>query len=119
MVFEIRGAVPEALAARFGGYCKPDIATFQLGVTPQLFLPANMDRVNLGIWNFSGNTVVISPFFDAALTKGINVPSLGGFVSFDIYEDTILPAWEWWGIASVAATEIVILSVVRERRKVE
>ena len=113
MTLELRGAVPQALAKRFGGMCRPVISQVTVGVASTAIVLANMDRVALSMHNFGANDVILSFVPGVTLTRGILLRATIGFVSFDIYEDTILPAWEWFGISALA-NEITVVETLRE-----
>lgn len=115
----LRGAVPIALATRFGGRCRPEFATPAVDTVVQQIMPANMDRLSLSFSNFGGGDVIISPNPNMTATHGILLRALVGFASFDVYQDTVLPAWEWFAISPGGAGTLSVTSVVREVEHVE
>lgn len=113
MTNALRGAVAQALQTRFGGPVVPKFSTVTVGTSQTLLVPSNMDRVALAFMNFGANDAVLNFDPRVTITRGILCRATVGYVSLDIYEDTVLPAWEWYGIASVAV-ELTIMETVRE-----
>lgn len=83
-----------------------------VGVSIVKIASYNPNRLGLIIFNLSANDVYIAPDSDVAATKGIKLQPNGGGTSFVWSEDFELCSFEWYAIASAAASTIYVLEVL-------
>lgn len=112
----IKGVVPVALAQRYGGYARPIFSFVTIQPAQTLIIAANMDRVALTLANLGAVDVTVLHDARVTASRGFPLRSLGGTLSVDIFEDAILPAWEWYGFSTGAAVEISVMEVVVDVR---
>lgn len=109
-------AVIANLRARFGGDFRPVSSTVSVGTAATVLLGHDMERCSLAFVNLSNNEVYVNIAADVSTVNGIRLGPLGGTVALDVYEDNILPAWEWWAIATGAASTVLVLFTKRDTR---
>jgi len=87
--------------------------TSTVGTTPTEILKNNPDRVFWLIVNLSGNDGYVGWDREVSSSKGLLVPSNGGYVSASAVEDGELVIYPVYAINLVAAGTWMIVEVVR------
>lgn len=89
-----------------------------IGTTAVRVIPNDPNRVAFVLVNLSTGTMHFGPFSDPSGTKGIQIGSGGGSLVSIWDEDFSLVGREWYGVSSVAASELLTLELVTkpERR---
>jgi len=77
-----------------------------VGVTPLQIVNNNPRRLGLIIINLSANIIYLSRTPSVSATNGIVLSSGGGNVAMTFEDDYVLPAKEWWVVASGGASAI-------------
>jgi len=108
------GAAYQFISKRFGGPCREEEADLVVGIAPIQVANRDPERVFIVWVNLSENAIWIAPSNQVTITHGIRLEPLGGLVTFDVREDAILPALEWWAISILAGQELYRLTVRRE-----
>lgn len=85
-----------------------------IGITAEVVLKNNPDRLGFVIINLSENAVYIGIDKEVATTKGIYLAPNGGTLSVFYGEDFELVGYEFWGVASGAGSVIYVLEVEAE-----
>lgn len=111
---EILGAVYKYVSKFYGGPCREEEAEFTVGVNRIQVAPRDFERVTLVLINLGANPVYVSPFPTVLTTRGIYLSAAGGSLTLNIFEDSILPAVEWWAISGGAGNTVYRLTVRRE-----
>ena len=87
-----------------------------LGVTAEIVLANNPNRLAFTIINLSANVVYVSLTSDVSATvgaeQGIRLDANGGSFTCIWDEDFQMTAWAWWGIATAHPSQIYVLEVV-------
>jgi len=106
--------VRDYLLARLGVPTTPraSAAGSVLGLTVGQILRQDPRRVGFIFINLSPNQMFISPIGAASATNGIRVGPSGGSVHVLSLEDGEMTAWEWTGIADLAASNYFILEIL-------
>lgn len=107
-------SVYDVLRQRFGVDIMIDDSSgaTSIGTTDIIVAPGNPRRMALVITNLSANTVYLRPMGAASSTKGITLLSNGGSLTLSWEDDLHLPALEWHGIASAAASAVYVVGVL-------
>ncbi|MGH7409852.1 MAG: hypothetical protein ACREJ6_02145 [Candidatus Methylomirabilis sp.] len=109
--------LPDLVQGKFGVKTfprfNPVIST--LGAAVDSWLRQSPNRVAALIVNLSVNNIFIGPFRDVSATKGILVTPNGGSVLLHFEEDFDLVGYEWFAIASAAASPILVVEWVTQR----
>lgn len=108
------GAVEKALQVRFGGLCNYRKATLTVGVAQGVVASNDPERVSLLFINLGAAAIYVAPGVGVSSIAGIRIGPAGGGVSVDIYEDSILPAVEWYAISDAAGGVLFVLQTFRE-----
>ena len=86
-----------------------------IGVTPQVFLPNNPNRLAFILLNLSANVIYIGLDNEVnagvGTEEGIRLDANGGSWSAIWDEDFQMTAWAWWAVATGAASRIFVLEV--------
>ena len=88
-------------------------STTSVGTSVAELVIASPRRLSLIVQNLhSSNSLYILPSDEAvSSTRGLRIAA-GGFRSFTLREDFILPSLSWWAIASGASTSVFVLAVI-------
>ena len=88
-------------------------STASVGTTATEIVVASPRRLSLIVQNLhASNTLYILPASEGVTsTKGIRIAA-GGFRSFTLREDFILPSLSWWAVASASSTTLFVLEVI-------
>lgn len=86
----------------------------QIGVAAEQIMRQQPNRLAFLIVNLGTDSIYVGPFNDVAATKGVQVAASGGNVSAIYTEDFDLVGYEWFGIANVAATPVLILELLSD-----
>lgn len=101
--------IRDQFAGAFAGLPKEvSIATSSTSIVPNNFERLGLVLVNLGSYN-----VYVKPASDVTTTSGILLAKLGGFISMNVRDDLVLPAYSWYGIADGGASDIFVVEVNR------
>jgi hypothetical protein len=63
------------------------------------------------VMNLSLNEVYIGPFGDVSATRGVRLGPSGGFMRLTHREDFSLVGYEWYAVATGAASDVLVLEV--------
>jgi hypothetical protein len=102
------------LARRWGVATTVNIspASAQLNSQSSQLFKQNPNRLAWILVNLSTTDVFVTPLFRATATRGIRVPSNGGFMSLLADEDLDMVGYEWFAIASLDLSPIFWLEVL-------
>ena len=89
-------------------------AVTSLGITAQMILANNPNRLGWIIVNLSTNTVYLGLQNDVSSSKGILLDPSGGQAAMLWDEDFQMTGWAIWGVASAANSAIYAIEVVEE-----
>ena len=108
----------EALASayairRYGGPTRVVVTTRSIGTTVSHVLRNNPDRVAYRIYNRSANSVDLSFTSDVTVGAGIPLPASTGIAEADVEIEGEVVIQEVHGIASGAASSLVVIEVER------
>lgn len=108
----------EALASsfairRYGGPTRVVVTTRSIGTTVSHVLRNNPDRVAYRIYNRSSNSVDLSFTSDVTAGAGIPLPASTGIAEADVEIEGELVIQEVHGIASGAASSLLVVEVER------
>jgi hypothetical protein len=108
----------EALASsfairRYGGPTRVVVTTCSIGTTVSHVLRNNPDRVAYRIYNRSSNSVDLSFTSDVTVGAGIPLPASTGIAEADVEIEGELVIQEVHGIASGAASSLLVVEVER------
>jgi len=105
------GTVDDLLVLRFGANTTPRINDQRttIGTTAGTLVRQTPYRPSFFVVNLSVNQIWIGPFADVSSAKGVRLGPQGGFVRVLYEEDFSLVADEWFCIADVAASAILIV----------
>ena len=108
----------EALASsfairRYGGPTRVVVTTRSIGTTVSHVLRNNPDRVAYRIYNRSANSVDLSFTSDVTTGTGIPLPASTGIAEADVEIEGELVIQEVHGIASGAASSLLVVEVER------
>jgi hypothetical protein len=84
----------------------------QIGVAGEQVLRQDANRLAVTIVNLSAATFYLSPDRVPSATHGIRVGPSGGILVLNWREDLHLVGYEWWGLSTVAASDIFIIETV-------
>ena len=108
----------EALASsfairRYGGPTRVVVTTRSIGTTVSHVLRNNPDRMAYRIYNRSANSVDLSFTSDVTVGAGIPLPASTGIAEADVEIEGELVIQEVHGIASGAASTLLVVEVER------
>lgn len=109
----LTGVAAEWSAREYGGRFQATDTPAQVGTSSARLVQTNPERVNLLIVNLSVNTVYIRPNNHATTAAGIVLAPNGGSFSTNLLEDLVLPSYEYFAIASGAASDVLVIEVSR------
>jgi hypothetical protein len=92
--------------------------TATVGVAAEQVFRQTPARVWLFIVNLSLNTVYVGPFNNPSATRGIQLNPSGGFMQLDYREDMDLVGYEWFGVATGAASAVLCLELLTQNEPV-
>lgn len=72
------------------------------------------DRVSLTLVNLGTVAVYVSPEPNVTAARGIRLGGGGGLLSFNVWQDSILPILPLWSMTTVANQPVFIIRVRRE-----
>lgn len=84
------------------------------GVTAAQVLRQQPNRAAFVYVNLSTADIYLGPFADVSATKGIRIPASGGSAVFLYEEDFDLVGYEWFDVATVAASAIFVLELLTQ-----
>jgi len=96
---------------RFGAPVNPVInkTTSSIGVTSSRLMINDPDRLGFLVVNLSVNDLYIMVDQNVGATRGIKAGPNGGSVSVVWFEDFEICAWEWFAVASGAASAVLVV----------
>ena len=80
-----------------------------IGTTSTMIARRDVKRLAIVITNLSSNDMYIMPDAAASPSSGIYLAPSGGSVTFYYNEDFILPACEWYAVASAVSSNIMVI----------
>ncbi len=89
--------------------------TATVGLASQTLLRQNPNRVAFLVVNLSPNNVHIGPFGDVSSSKGILASPSGGNIVAHYREDFDIVGLEWFGIANVAGSAVLVIEWLTQR----
>jgi hypothetical protein len=103
--------------ARFGAPVNPVInkSTSSIGVTSSRLMINDPDRLGFLVVNLSVNDLYIMTDPLVSASRGIKAGPNGGSVSVVWFEDFEICAWEWFAIASGAASAVLVVEYLSGR----
>ncbi len=107
------GALTDAIEREVGVPTVPtfDPDTASVGVTVVRIAPADSNRLGLLIVNLSAGAVFVKPRRDVASTSGIRLAPNGGSLTLVWREDFHVVGLDWFAVAELAASSIMVLGV--------
>lgn len=108
-----RELVRERFRAPVSPITNRDLA--QAGVAVARLFRQDPDRLGFLVVNLSTADLFIGPFQDVSTTKGIRLGPSGGNISLLWEEDFETVAWEWFAVASAAASDLLAIEYVAAR----
>lgn len=104
------GAAMSYVEGIFGGPVTEDDIPLSLssGVVTRA-VENDPERLSLTVINLGTNDVYMALDETVSSTYGIGVFASGGFASFNVRDDQLLPTREWWVISPNGATDLYIL----------
>ena len=88
--------------------------TATVGVAAVQVLRQNPNRVWLAIVNLSANDLHVGPFANVSSTRGFRLTPSGGNILLDYREDMDLCGFEWFGIATAAASAVLVMELLTQ-----
>lgn len=76
---------------------------------------SDADRLGFLVVNLSVNDVYILTDAGVTTTRGIKIGPNGGSISTVWFEDFELVAWEWFGVAPIGASSILVVEYLAGR----
>lgn len=103
--------VADLLRDRLGVRTSPLVnrSLSSVGVTAVQLVRQDPNRPSFLVVNLSVNDLYCGPFRDPASTKGIRLGPNGGNVHVWWEEDGELVAWEWFVVATAAASSLLVI----------
>lgn len=108
------GAAAQFLAERFGGQLAEVEANPTVETTTAELLGGDPERVQVVIVNLSSNVIYLGFRSDTSASKGIRLNANGGSLSMAVDDDGILTTRQLFAVASVASSQVYVLSMRRE-----
>lgn len=108
------GAAAALAREKYGGDLVQSEQDVVVDTTAGVVLGRDPERVFAFLLNVGANTVHLKSRSNPTTSLGIRLDANGGFVSFDSENDAVLPAVEWNGIATTAASTLYVLTLRRE-----
>lgn len=107
-------SVIELIEDRFGVVTtsRDNAENTSIGVASLLIARQNPNRLALVVINLSPNNIFLRPRQDATTSIGIRLNANGGSVSITMEFDFLLPTFDWFAIASAAASSIYVLETL-------
>ena len=96
-------------------FTRDNPVTATVGIVAETVARLNPNRVALLIVNLSVNNIHVGHFRDVAATKGIFLSPSGGNMVLHYFEDFNLVGLEWYGIASAAASQVLVTEWLTQR----
>lgn len=110
---QLNGIAAEWCAREYGGRFQATETPGTVGTTSARLVQNNPERVNLLVINLSVNTVYLRPISPATAAAGIVLAPNGGSFSTNMMDDLVLPSYAYHAIASGAASDVLVIEVVR------
>jgi hypothetical protein len=60
------------------------------------------------------NAIRALPLSGVTFAGGIHIGAAGGVISFDVFEDLVLPAYDWYAISDAVNQPLLVVEVVRD-----
>ncbi len=107
-------SLDQLLQDQFGVQSSPRINPLvdQVGLTAVRIVPNNPNRVGLTIVNISAASIWILIDNSVSGTHGILLAANGGSFALNWQDDLHLLIWEWYAIASGAASDILVIEEI-------
>ena len=86
----------------------------QIGVAAIPILRQQPNRLAFVIINLGTDQIFVGPFNNPSSTRGIQLGASGGNLTAVYFEDFELVGREWFGIANLAATDVLIMELITE-----
>jgi len=104
----------QLLTERLGTEAYPRVndVTATVGTTPEKIADPNPNRLALLVVNLSANVIYILHERNVSATRGIRLGPNGGGVSMIYDEEFDIIGWDWWGVATGAASPILVLELI-------
>jgi len=108
------GQLAEYIRKKFGvaTFVEENPVTDTVGTTVTQIVKNNPDRLALIITNLSANNVYIGWFRDVSANKGVFLAPNGGQVVFLADEDLELVGYEFFAVATAAASKIFVFELI-------
>ena len=84
------------------------------GAAAAIVFRNNPNRIAMVLINLSANSVYLGFSNQVSATNGFYIDKSGGFVSFNCWDDFILPTHEMWIIAPAGASNIYSVELLIE-----
>ncbi|OHB72323.1 MAG: hypothetical protein A2V70_19475 [Planctomycetes bacterium RBG_13_63_9] len=109
-----RGAAIDYLQKEFGGNL--DFNNFDLVVDLALVqvLPFNPERIMFTLMNLGPTVITVSPDQRTSALHGLRLGPNGGFLSFNVRDDGIIPTLEWTAVGDLAGGSLYVLNTFRD-----
>lgn len=99
-----------------GGRFDVKTETVSIGTTVTQAVPNDFERLAITFINAGANDVHILPNQNVTISRGIVLGANGGFLSLTVRDDLVLVGYDWYGIATTAASDLEVISVLRYAR---
>lgn len=109
-----KGAVQTALEKQFFGRFTSREAVVPVGVTAQVILNNNPERIGWVLVNTGNIQITIRLDRTVSAGQGVIAAQQGDTIASTFIEDGQVPTREWSAIASAAGGEIYLLEFIRE-----
>lgn len=102
---------------RFGAPVNPVVnkSTASIGVAASRLMINDPDRLGFLVVNLSANDLYIMIDAQVSTTRGIKAGPNGGSISVVWFEDFEICAWEWFAVASGAASPVLVIEYLSGR----
>jgi hypothetical protein len=101
------------LREQYGGRFRVESSTVSIGTSLTRAITSDFERMGLTMINTGANDIHLTPNRSATTAIGILLGSNGGFLSLTAKDDLILTGWDWWGIATTAASTLLLIQLLR------
>ena len=106
---QLHGAAAEFAQREFGGVIAPSQEVQVIGTSISSVLGNDPERVSFFLMNLSANVIYLSTDQNPSSSNGIQLTANGGFLGFNAKDDQILSTLGFWGVASAASSNLLVL----------
>lgn len=106
-------ALEQFLQEQYGGRFVIQPTTVSIGTTLTKAIGHDYERMGLTFINTGANDIHLTPDQSASTSVGVLLGANGGFLSLTAKDDLILVGWDWFAVATTAATNLLIFSIKR------